>query len=73
MNNLIEVSPRIKSKGFQKFSENLKEINTLFPSIVSLGTLEGLSQSEKTIIDQIIRSYEKVKIGLIRLPFPSST
>ena len=63
MNNLIEVSPRIKSKGFQKFSENLKEINALFPSIVSLGTLEGLSQSEKTIIDQIIRSYEKVKIG----------
>jgi radical SAM protein with 4Fe4S-binding SPASM domain len=64
MENLIDIQTRTKSKGFHKLTLNSKDVDYILPFIGLIGDLGVFSQNEKSIIEKIINSYEKVKRNL---------
>ena len=53
MENLIEIKPQTKSKGFHNLNLNSEDVDNIYPLIGLIEDLGDLSQNEKSIVSNI--------------------
>jgi len=62
-NQLIEIKPITKTKGFQHFKTRRKDITEIYPAISSIKFEKNLTLKEENILKKVLNSYKKINLG----------
>ena len=63
-NQLIQIKPLMKTKGFQDLKIKKEDIAGILPHIASISPNSNLTINEKNILNKVIGSYEKVNLDI---------
>ena len=61
---LIQIKPINKTKGFQDLKFKDSEVKQIFSKIIDISQSKKLSEKDNNIIGQVLKSYEKASTGI---------